>query len=175
MKQQKYPETKIKVGATIFKVTAWTDCDGKTQTDIEPWVIRSIQRKRGTATRWGVKCRLAEFHMQRYVNMTYKDEGISWVRLSRKVGHFGWAKSIPRSHRRQFPAGYDLPCGFYTTILAALKYALQDKETTLKRYVEWQAEETEPSEVAEWDESIADAKKELRALKTRLNKLIRGK
>lgn len=171
--QQAYPRTKIRVGAVLFKadVTEWDD--GSTSISIEEWVVRSIQRKRGTQTAMGKRRIGREYGdtAPRYVNVTAKVKDITWVRQSRKVNDFGWSKSIPSYYREQFEVGRRLPRGIFTTQLAALKWALKDYENRLARCIKYRDEETDETELAEWAEEIAHREKTIRLLKGRVNKL----
>ena len=172
MLRQKYPVSVINIGAVIYDVMAFT-YEGKTEIDIRHWHVRSIQRKRMSKTdKFFAKLYDHARDNTQYVNLTAKHE-LTWVRLSKKVGHYGWSKSVSRRDRKKFVVGEDLPIGCYTTILKALKYALLDTQADLNRYVTSQMGAVDQKDWDEWEEEIQDATKEIRALKTRLTKLKR--
>lgn len=170
---QKYPHSRIKVGAVLYKVDVAEWDDGSTSISIDEWLVRSIKRKRGTQTPMG-KRRIGDAYGDTaplYVNVTAKVKDVTWVRQSRKVNDFGWSKSIPKNYREQFQVGKRLPLGIFTTPLAALKWALKDNERALDRYHDYRNEETDETEIAEWDEEIAHKTKSVRLLKSRIKKL----
>jgi hypothetical protein len=170
---QKYPHSKIKVGAVLYKVDAAEWDDGSTSITIDEWIVRSIRRKRGTQTRMG-KMRIGSEYGDTaplYVNVTAKIKDVTWVRQSRKVNDYGWSKSIPSNLRNQFKVGTRLPVGVFTTPLAALKWALKDQTRTLNFYKEERDEETDELEIAEWDADIAHKTKTVRLLKSRIKKM----
>ncbi|MBL4908989.1 MAG: hypothetical protein JKX78_03695 [Alteromonadaceae bacterium] len=175
MKRQKYPVSVINIGAVIYDVMAFT-YEGKTEIDIRHWHVRSIQRKR--MSRLEKRFLAMGTHPRdatQYVGLTAKNE-FTWGRLggiSPRVD--GWSKSISRRDRMKFTVGDDLPSGVYTTILQALKYALLDAQGDLNRWQASQAEVGSPEEWQEWEDEINDCKREIRALKTRLTKIKRGK
>ena len=173
MLRQKYPVSVIKIGAVIYDVMAFT-YEGKTEIDIRHWHVRSIQRKRMSRID-KIFTRMAQGVRDdtQYVNLTAKND-LTWGRLggiSPRVD--GWSKSISRRDRKKFIVGNDLPIGCYTTILQALKYALLDTQGNLNRYEARQGDAVSQTDWDEWEEEINDAKKEIRALKTRLTKLKR--
>lgn len=174
MKRQKYPVAVINIGAVIYDVMAFT-YEGKTEIDVRHWHVRSIQRKRmSQVSKHFANLVGAARDNTQYVGLTCKNE-FTWVRMSKKVAHYGWSKSISRWHRKKFTVGDDLPIGCYTTILQALKYALLDTQDTLTKSEARQALVVGQSDWDAWEEDIQDAKKEIRALKTRLTKIKRGK
>lgn len=171
--QQKYPTSIIRLGAELYTVDAYSYDDGSSEVCINTWVVRSIKRKRGTQTPMG-KRRLGREYgdsAPTYVNITQKIKDVTWTRQSRKVNDFGWSKSIPKQFRKQFRVGDFLPEGLYTTVNAAIRYAIKAKESSIKRAIEWRNEETEPQKIAEWNADIECERKELRLLKTRQTKL----
>lgn len=166
-KQQKYPASIIKVGAVLYRFEAYTYDDGSSTVELQEWCVRSIQRKRGSQTYYGRKKPLAEFYQEKYVNVTQKVKGVTWGKRSRKNGDFGFLKSIPENYRKQFKVGNDLPVGIFTTQLTALKFAIKDKEESIKRFHQYIKEETDLVEIKEWEDEIDDANKELKLLKSR--------
>lgn len=175
MLRQKYPVSVINIGAVIYDVMAFT-YEGKTEIDIRHWHVRSIQRRRMSKWDKAVDKRLGITRdATQYVGLTCKHD-LTWGRLpgiSPRVD--GWAKSISRRDRMKFTVGDDLPMGCYTTILQALKYCLLDTQASLNRYVTSQMGAVDQKDWDEWEEEVQDATKEIRALKTRITKLKRGK
>lgn len=175
MKRQKYPVSVINIGAVIYDVMAFT-YEGKTEIDIRHWHVRSIQRRRMSKWDKALDKRLGITRdATQYVGLTCKNE-FTWGRLkgiSPRVD--GWSKAISRRDRMKFTVGDDLPTGVYTTILQALKHCLLSTQGDLNRYEARQAEAGSQEDWSEWEEEIQDAKKEIRALKTRLTKIKRGK
>ncbi|WP_338854207.1 hypothetical protein WE348_23215 (plasmid) [Alteromonas macleodii] len=175
LKQQKYPVSLIKVGVVLYKFEAFTYDDGSSAVELQEWHVRSIQRKRGTQTSYGVKKPLAEYYQDKYVNITQKIKGVTWGKRSRKNGDYGFLKSIPEYFRKQFRVGNDLPSGIFTTQLSALKYAIKDKEESINRCLHFLKEESDPIEISEWEIDIAENEKELKLLKSRLTRLNNNK
>lgn len=118
-KPQSYPVSKIAVGVTLYSCTSWTDDAGKTSTAINEWVVRSIQAKRGSKSRFGVAAPFGKDATQ-FVNLTEKIDLITWGKRSTKNGDYGWLKNIPSYCRKQFSVGSCLPRGIYTTVRAAI-------------------------------------------------------
>ncbi len=170
LKGQKYPASIIKVGAILHEYDAYTYDDGSSTVEVKEWHVRSIMRKRGTQTKYGYKQHLSEFNQEKYVHITEKCKA-TWGKLSTKQFHRGFFKSIPKHLTKSFMVGGDLPSGIFTTKLAALKYAIKNKEQSIVRCLSYQKEETDPEEAAEWQEDIDSSKKELKLLNTRLTKL----
>lgn len=171
--QQKYPASVIKQGAELYSVDAYSYDDGSSEVCINTWVIRSIKRKRGTQTAMGKRRLGSEYgdSAPTYVNITQKIKDVTWTRQSRKVNDFGWSKNIPEQYRKQFKVGDFLPQGIYTTVNAAIRYAIKEKKLSINSSIEWRNEKTDPEEIAEWDADIEFERKELRLLKTRQTKL----
>jgi hypothetical protein len=170
MKRQKYPASIIKVGAVLHKVVAHIYDDDSQEIDFQEWVVRSIRKKAGTQSRFGHKSSEAHFYAQKYVHITHKC-AVTWGKLSTKQFHRGWKKSIPEWNRWSFMVDQDLPRGFYTTKLSALKYAIADTKEDLTRYKQYQNDEEDPVEFADWNESITDAEKSLKLLTRRLKRM----
>ena len=160
-KQQQYPSSKIFVGAVLYIAMAWTDDDGKTTSEIEQWVVRSIRAKRGSKTKYGFKVAASRaYDVAQYVNLTQKIDRITWGKRSTKNGDYGWLSSIPESFRMQFRVGDPLPYGLYTTERAALVYRIAAEK-------EWLAKVKLRDDALE----IETAEAELSALKRRLARL----
>lgn len=169
--RQKYPASIVKVGAVLYRFQAFTYDDGSSTIELQEWYVRSIQCKRGSQTKYGVKAPLAEYHQQKYVNVTRKVKYLTWGKRSRKNGDFGFFKSIPLDYRMQFRVGNDLPLGIFTTQLAALKFAIKDKEQSIERCYQYQKEETDQVDAAEWQVDIDDGIKELKLLRSKLTRI----
>jgi hypothetical protein len=135
-KSQRYPSSIIKVGAVLYSVLAWVNESGKAEVELQEWIVRSIKRRRGSQTKYGVKTFSSdsEYSQRQYVNITHKEKGVTWGKLSRKHFDFGWLKSIPVSHRNKFAVGENLPFGIYTTKLAAYQHAFADAKDSIKWY-----------------------------------------
>lgn len=169
--RQKYPASIIKVNAVLYRYDAFTYDDGSSTVDLQEWVVRSIQRKRGSQTRYNRKAPFAEYRQEKFVNITRKVNGLTWGKRSRKNGDFGFLKSIPRYCREQFKVGENLPLGIFTTKLAALKFAIKDKQESVDLCIKYQESETDPDIKIEYQEEIDDNKKELKLLNSRLTRL----
>lgn len=167
-KPQKYPASLIKVGAMLYGVSVYTDDDGKTSTEYEEWIVRSIKAKRGSKSRMGHAI-FALGDSRKRVNITQKVERLTWVKLIGKTGH-GWASSIPAYLQNQFLVGGDLPRGLYTTQRAALVYAIRAHQDTYERYDKWIAEETDAGEAAILRADRITHEAEMRSLATRFKK-----
>lgn len=169
--RQKYPASKIKVSAILYKVEVCTYDDGKTELDINEWHIRSIKKKRGSQTRFGIARHGREYHDQKFVHASAKIKDLTWVRKSKKVNDYGWRNYIPKNCKVSFRVGDYLPLGMHTTIAAALRSAIKQKQEQIITWKQWREEEEMPEDREEWDEDIFFAEKELRLLKGRLTKL----
>ncbi|APX10023.1 hypothetical protein SL034_004257 [Vibrio harveyi] len=168
--QQKYPHSKIKVGAVLYKIDAYSYDDGSSTVEVQEWVVRSIGFRRGTQTRFGRKLYTAKYHQTKVVYLTQKVKGVTWGKLSKKHGDFGFYKSISKRFKEDFNVGSHLPRGMFTTVVAALKFAIKEHESSIK----WCQEELQVEDVSdkeEWEQSIREYEKELRLLKARLTKL----
>ena len=100
---QKYPASRIKVGAVLYKVVAFSYAEGGSCSELEEWHIRSIRKKRGSQTINGRKCYSANLpiNQRNAVNCVSKIKGVTWGKLSTKNGDFGFFKSISRSEERR--------------------------------------------------------------------------
>lgn len=169
--RQKYPATKIKVGAVLYSYSAYSFDDGSSTVDAIEWHVRSIMKRRGSQTFHGRKKAFSEYRSDKFVHITQKIKGVTWIKLSTKHFDFGFAKSISESYKDKFKVGDHLPRGVFTTRLAALKYAIKAKSESIEHSIRLQKAETDPVEIEEWQEEIDDEKKELRLLNARLTKL----
>ena len=167
-RRQRYPATLIKPGVELYSAYAYTDDDRKTKTGFDVWVVRSIRAKRGSQTRMGFETPSYLQDTTQYVNLTQKEELVTWGKVG---GKLGWLPSIPDEYRRQFAVGDSLPLGIFTTKRAALVYLVRDVRDTIARYDEWIEEETSDAERQELRCELEDYQAELRALSARLTKL----
>lgn len=170
-KRQPYPATKIKVGAVLYSAFASTDEAGKTSTEIDEWIVRSIQAKRGSKTRLGFPAPSYARDATKYVNITRKIEFLTWGRRSKKIGDFGWLKSIPPEFRKQFAVGEDLYPGIYTTPRAALLYEIASIQEDFDWHTAQIKTETDPIELAGLTHELSEFTAQLAALKRRLVRL----
>lgn len=161
-KPQLYPASKIAVGAVLYSCTAWTDDAGKTSSQINEWVVRSIQVLRGSASKQAPAH--LKFEALKFVNITEKIDGITWGKRSKKNGDFGWLKSIPDFCRKQFAVGRCLPHGVYTTERAAILHQISVTESYL-------AECKAASQADRDDVEIAASEAQLAALMRRFARL----
>lgn len=169
--RQKYPASIIKVGAVLYSYDAWSYDDGRATVDANEWHVRSIMKRRGTQSQCGYKNPYRNKHDDKFVHIAKKIKGETWVKLSTKQFHFGFAKSISKFNKNSFKVGDPLPRGVFTTRLSALKYAIKSKVESIASSIKRQKEETDPEEAAEWQEDTDSSTKELKLLNTRLTKL----
>lgn len=155
----------------MYRVIASTDECGVTEVDMEEWVIRSIQKKRRSQRAGAPTHRGTDDNRQQCVNLSCKIRDVTWCRQSRKVADFGWAKSIPSLFRISFEVGSPLPAGFYTTKLAALKYAKKHHEFKIERCRKEMDEIIDTRDLEEWQCDLIRYEKELKAIKSRLTRL----
>lgn len=167
---QSYPASKIKVGAVLYSCTAWTDDMGKTSTEINEWVVRSIQARRGTKSRMGFPV-YGSTDKSIYVNLTKKVDHLTWGKRSSKTGDFGWRKTIPSVCRRQFEVGDRLPPGICTTVRAALVYEVAETAESINWYTAKIVTETNGESLAELKGELVEFEAQHAALKRRLAKL----
>lgn len=169
-KAQAYPASKIKVGAILFSVDSWTEDNGKSTTEVQEWIVRSIQAKRGEKSRFGCPSPFAD-QAESFVNLTAKIANLTWGKRSTKNGDYGWLKSISPYYRKQFQVGRDLPYGIYTTIRAACLHAIAVNEQSIERCNSAIQNEINADELAEWKAELKEREAELAALKRRFAKL----
>lgn len=161
MKAQPYPASIIEVGAILYQATAYVD-DGKVRVDIDEWHVRSIKRK---PQKGFLLHKPAD--IPKTVYLIEKLKGITWGRLSKKNGDYGWLNSIPAYCRREFEVGSSLPYGIYTTKLSALKHERSSIEAELKR-VRGYVKEAEGDERAELELDQQELVMRLNAVKRRI-------
>lgn len=165
-KPQSYPVSKIKVSAVLYSCIAWTEM-GKTSTEIEQWIVRSIQARRGTKSRMGFPVHGAT-EKPTFVNLTQKVDRVTWGKRSSRTGDFGWRKSIPSLYKRQFEIGDKLPSGIYTTVRAALVYGIADAVETIAWYKAKIGTETDADGLVELEGELIEFEAQQAALKRRL-------
>jgi hypothetical protein len=170
MKRQKYPASNMKVGAVLYKANGY-QAEGRIRVDVDEWVVRSIQRKRGAKSRFGMTLPRSLQDDVVYVNVTERIKGITWGKRSSKHGDVGWLKSIPQDCRDQFKVGAELPLGLYTTRLAALKYCLDSEQSTLSWLEERLKEGVPEDEKDEYEQEVAETKRVITAIKARITKI----
>jgi len=169
-KTQAYPASKIKVGAVLFSVDATTDENGKTSTEVREWIVRSIQAKRGTKSRFGCPAPYADTARQ-YVNLVAKIDYLTWGKRSSKNGNYGWLKSISPLFRKQFEVGENLPVGIYTTVRASVLFEIKSFEESIAWYRSAIEGESDATSLEELKAELKEREAELVALNRRLAKL----
>jgi hypothetical protein len=166
-KAQPYPASVIKVGAVLYSVLAYTDEEsGKTTTEYEEWVVRSIKTKRGSLSRLGSKL-FASGDVEKCVNLTLKLEHVTWLK---RAGKTGWATSISSHFTKQFKVGEDLPSGLYTTQRAALVFQIASHHDTNLLYDKWIAEESDAAVLSRLRTDKTSHQAEMKALAIRFKK-----
>lgn len=154
----------------LYSATASTDKDGKTSSQINEWVVRSIKARRGSKSKFGVPTRFAA-EAKQFVNITEKIDSLTWGKVSPKHGDVGWLKSIPEFCRKQFEVSSSLPPGIYTTIRAAVEYGIGSTEEVITWYEAEMRKQTEEFNLKELAREISELKAESKALIRRLAKL----
>lgn len=173
MKRQKYPSSVIKIGAVLYRACGY-EHDGRIHISLEEWVVRSIQRKRGSKSKFGFKLPESLQRKDLYVNVTQRVKSVTWGKRSNKIGDFGWLKSIPQEFREQFAVGENLPYGMYTTKLSALKHALKESQAEVRWYEEKIARGVPEDERAEYEQELDEEKRIVIMLKTRITRVGTG-
>lgn len=165
-KRQPYPASKITVGAVLFSVFSHVD-NGKTTTEIQEWVVRTIRARRNSLTWRGMDMTRGGSEKPKAVNMVQKNE-FTWGKLSKKTGDYGWLKNIHSCYKRQFSVGSDLPHGMFTTKRAAAVYALADEKRSLAVLEKDIGTETDPEIIDEYRAEMADTVLVIAALTRRV-------
>lgn len=109
----------FKTGQVFYTCWPYTDDEGRVKIEVDEWVVRSIQKKRNSQTRYGIPRAVPNDSV--YVNLTNRIPGLT---TDKKTG--AWDKSISKWFRRQFIRDNGLPDDMFTTPLQALKYALKN-------------------------------------------------
>ncbi|MBV7264352.1 hypothetical protein KCG43_20275 [Photobacterium sp. WH24] len=169
--KQPFPTSRIKVGAILFKAFACSYDDGSSEVELQEWHVRTIAKKRGSQTRRGRKLDSNYYDQRTYVYVIQKIKGVTWGKLSRKNGDFGWLKSISKNFRESFAVGEPLPKGMFTTKQAAFKFAIKEHEARIKRVRAYIKEEEDPEEIADLGVDLSEYEKELKLLKSRLTRV----
>ncbi|ELY4881572.1 MULTISPECIES: hypothetical protein [Enterobacterales] len=129
---QKCPSS-LAVGTVLY--SAYFNVDypsGKVSGDIYEEVVRSIKRSPNTGN-----------DSKKYVHVVRKIDGVTWVdttkppatRYGKKTEKTeGWASSIPSYYRTKFVLSDNLPMGFCTTRLLAIKSAISGIKRSLLWY-----------------------------------------
>jgi hypothetical protein len=170
---QKYPDSKVSVGATLHRVLSWVDDSGRAKVEMQEWVVRSIKRKSGSQSQNGVKNRYsdASYNNVKYVHLTQKIKGCTWGKLSTKQFDYGWLSSISRYYKIKFQKGEPLPFGVYTTKLAAYQYAVSDAEADVYWYFDQLKNKTMSDDCRlEYQEEESEAVLILKACTTQLKR-----
>ena len=169
MERHIYPTSKIKVGAVLYGAMGY-EWEGRIILDVNEWVVRSIQKKRGSQTRYGRALSQAFRNDDVYVNITEKVKDITWGKRSKKNGDYGWLSSISQQHRQNFKVGERLPYGIYTTKLAALKHALKSEQESVKWYEDELSKGVDDADVSIYQEELEEAKRIVKVIKARITK-----
>ncbi|WII71723.1 hypothetical protein QJS83_14755 [Bdellovibrio sp. 22V] len=111
---------KYKVGGIMYSCWPYTHDDGRVEVTVDEWVIRSVQKKRNSQSRYGVP--VLNPDERRYVNLAQRIEGLT----VNKKGE--WLKTIPTCCKFQFAENVP-PFHLFTTHLQALKFALKNCES----------------------------------------------
>lgn len=170
MNQQKYPSSIIKVGVVLYQVNAYYH-EGKSYIDVDEWHVKSIRKKRGTQTKNGRAVASYLKDDNQYVNLVAKIDGVTWVRLSRKIGDIGWSPTISPHFKKQFAVGRDLPLGIYTTKLQAFKYAMKSSTDYIESVNNRLKTESSLDIREEYEQELAEEQLVLKALKAQLTRL----
>jgi len=120
---------KLKVGQIFWECHIF---DGKV--DWNEWVLRSIQN-RSISKYVKTKVRTAYFVL--------KEDGVTWVKKSKKHFDYGWAANIPEEYRKSqhLDCGDCLPIGIYTSRLQAAKGCIACEERYLAYWLKQKEEE----------------------------------
>lgn len=114
MKAQKLTKALLKPGASFWGARVETDLDtGKSSVEIIEWKIKSILNRRPQKDLPPVP---TAFFVQ-------KVDGLTWVKLSKKTGDYGWAPNIAEIQRSSCHVGHELPSGLATTKAKACELA----------------------------------------------------
>jgi len=156
LKRCKQPKN-IRVGSCFYSCSAYSFDDGTSTVDLDEWVVRSIRRKRNSQTIFGIKSHLADFNTTKYVNLARKT-GYTWNKGK-------WAKSIRDIDLKQVILGGFLPCGIYTTKLAAVNDEIKSTVSLIERAKQAVLETDDEDGLKEWQQDVKDSEKELKLLK----------
>lgn len=155
LRQQPYPSSKMKEGATLYSAMAFAD-EGKLSVDIDEWIVRTIRRPPGGK--------------EKAVYLTKKIVGVTWGKRSRKNGDFGWLPNTPEAFRKQFVEGDPLPYGILTTRRAALMHVHKVQKSRIKR-LETYVSDAGEQEAEELRRNLADEQRLLPLIRRRITKI----
>lgn len=168
-KQQPYPATKIFAGAVLYSAFSHETETG-IETGIDEWVVRTIRARRNSKTRYGFSILPKGMELAKKVNIVNKND-VTWTKLSKKTGHYGWRPNIPKEFRKQFAVGSALPFGIYTTRRAALMYRIALENSSMSRLETYIATSTDDEEKAELDAEMVIQLRQIAALQRRIKAL----
>lgn len=147
---QKLP-AKLAVGTVLYTATAFfDDITGRASTDVKEWHVRTIKKNRAddaTPT----------------IYLVLKLDGVTWGKLSKTSGDYGWLPNTPPEFRDSFVQGEYMGQGFATTPDKALLLAVGYTMHRIKRYKAW---DSEPGSIG-FSESIGQCQIEIEALERR--------
>lgn len=127
MKPQKLTQALLKEGAVFWRAYVDTDPEAKKSSVlIEEWVLKSVLSRRPEKDQEPVP---TAFFVE-------KVDGVTWVRLSKKTGDYGWSPQIDTAYRKSCHLGFELPKGLATTksrACALEKARLEASDETRKR------------------------------------------
>ncbi|AUS01960.1 hypothetical protein NVP3058O_042 [Vibrio phage 3.058.O._10N.286.46.B8] len=146
MKRQKYVDS-LKKGSVLWKVCTYITEDGRRHVDVDRFVVSSIRNL--PKPYWN-----GHTFLRGCIKTIY-------------VRDFDGGKLVSR-----FTVGDDLPRGFYTTQLQALKFAKFDVENSIKWYEEEiRVKQFSENVMAEYHEELNDHVIMLRNIKGKITKL----
>lgn len=151
---QKTPSS-LKVGSVLYVAKAYLDDDSlQARVQISEWHVRIIKRQRaGDAIET--------------VYLTNKAEAVTWGKLSRRSGDYGWLPKIPASFRDSFKLSEYMGQGYGTTKSKAIALAIGQEKHRIRRYEAWGKEPNNPG----YQEHIDDCMRCISALERRLKSL----
>jgi hypothetical protein len=124
-----FPE-RIQSGDIFYSASAgYCDEEGKCYLDLDEWHVRSIRARRGSKSH---RAKALGLDVKKQVNLTRKGK-YTWVKKSSKNGDYGWSSSISSMDRESFYLGDNLPIGYFSTPLKALKNERKNIEKKLNR------------------------------------------
>ncbi len=163
MKAQIQPR-QLKVGAVLHRLSGFAYDDGTVTTEWEEWHVTSIRAKpRDAIDRILQRAGVELSPPIKTVHLTQKISDITWIKS-------GWKKHISQRYREFFVHGGRLPRGIYTTQNKAAQYAKIDAERSVKWY-EAELATANDADRATYEEETEEAKRILRAIKSRTTKL----
>jgi hypothetical protein len=171
-KQQPYPSTKIFAGALLYSAFS-IETETGIETGVDEWVVRTIRARRNSKTRYGFSILPKGMELAKKVNIVMKND-LTWCKLSKKTGDYGWRPNIPKEFRKQFSVGSSLPFGIYTTKRAALIYCIALETSAMARLQSWIGKCADDEEKAELDAEMVMQLRQIAALQRRLKALAKA-